>query len=183
MRGFFNWVIHIQGKTRPLFFQMIVISDLVGVRPMQKYQNGAKVSQFQGKLTNIVKTNFWKKISDSEIQEIHFRGPAAQDEIFKKNRKISQISSGRSDKLRKPPQTYFLVFRRSLRSKWVIYQPRATIFEDFLILWRWGIFWLISRKSHFGRFAKSWHLRGKPITFEKIMFFRIFFLEMFSLVP
>ena len=33
----------------------------------------------------------------------------------------------------KPPQTYFLEFRRSLRSKSVVYQPRTTIFKEVVV--------------------------------------------------
>ena len=57
-----------------------------------------------------------------------------------KNREKSQIGPGRSDKLWKPPQTYFLELRRSLRSKWVIYQPHTTIFDEVVFLRSWGIF-------------------------------------------
>ena len=59
---------------------------------------------------------------------------------FPENSGNLQISPGRSDKLWKPSQTYFLEFRRSLRSKWVIYQPRTTIFEEVVFLWSWVIF-------------------------------------------
>ncbi len=58
----------------------------------------------------------------------------------RKNPEKSRIGPGRSGKLWKPPQTYFLEFRRSLRSKWVIYQPQTTFFEKVIFLWSWAIF-------------------------------------------
>ena len=51
------------------------------------------------------------------------------------------------------------------------------------ILVKFGHFWLISRKSHFGRFADMWHRRGETIKAREIIFSLIFFSGTVHLVP
>ena len=84
---------------------------------------------------------------------------------FPENSGNLQISPGRSDKLWKPSQTYFLEFRRSLRSKWVIYQPHTTIFEGVIFWWSWGIFgWFVGNPILVGVWICD--ISGEKITFQ-----------------
>ena len=95
---------------------------------------------FFGKLKTFWKnqfSNIFSLIERLRNRFSRFRGPPRN---FRKNREKSQIGPGRSGKLWKPSQTNFLEFRRSLRSKRVIYQPHTTIFEEIVFLWSSGIF-------------------------------------------
>ena len=140
MRGFQNRDIRISIEKWPLSVPRIVIFDLLGVPPMWTYQNGAQVLYFLKVPKHFEKINFRTFFSDSEVQEIGFSRIRGPDRNPWKNPEKSQIDPGKLGKLWKPPQTYFLDFRRSLRSIWVIYQPRTNIFEEIVFLRSWGIF-------------------------------------------
>ena len=128
---------------------------------------------FSRKTTKPRKKLFLKKFFGLESQKNRFFAIGRPDRNFRKNREISQIGPGRSDKLRNPPQTCFLDSRRSMRSKWGIYQPRTTIFEEVMLLWSWTIF---------GRFPGNpilvdlwmWDAGYKKFRFLKKLFLRIF---------
>ena len=132
-----------------------------------------------GKPSFLRKNNFWKKNSDSEVKKTIFLDTGAPVENFRKILEKSQIGPGRSGRLRKPPQTYFLGFRRSLRSKWGIYQPRTTISDHFLILWSSSIIVWIPRNRDFVDLRICDIAEGKLHTPGKLFFGQLFFLELF----
>ena len=98
---------------------------------------------------------------------------------FQKNREISRIRAVRPGMLRKPSQTYFLEFRTSLRSKWVIYQPRTTISEDFIFWWSSTIFRGFPGNRVFVDLQNHDIAEGKLLKSKKIILCRFVLLELF----
>ena len=97
---------------------------------------------------------------------------------FRKNRKKSQIGPGRSGKVRNRPKPIFCEFRMSLRSKWVIYQPRTTISDDFLFSWSSTIFHGFPGNRIFDDFQNHDIAEGKLLNQGKLIFRIILFLEL-----
>ena len=131
----------------------------------------------------MVKINFWKKISETKVGKIFVYLTSRSTWNFRKNRKNSKISTGKSDKLPNHPKPIFLDLRRPMWSIWAIYLPRMTISENILYLWSWGIFGGFSGSRIFCRFAKSWHRRGKTIFSREMIFHTIYFYKLVCLVP
>ena len=136
---------------------------------MWTYQNGAQVLYFLKVSKHFEKINFRTFFSDSEVQELGFSRFRARARNPRKNREKSQIGPGRPGKLGKPSQTFFSEFRRSLGSKWVVYQPRTTIFEEIVLGWN----------PHLSPF---WSLCGYVTSQEKNLHFlgNTFFATFFS---
>ena len=135
MRGFQNREDPISIEKWPISFQKTQAPRILGVRSMWIYQNGAQVSYFLKVSKHFEKINFRTFFFGLDRLKNLFSRIHVPTRNSRKIREKSQIGPGMADKWWKPSQTYFLEFRRSLRSKWVIYQPRTTIFEEVMFLW------------------------------------------------
>ena len=142
-----------------------------------------KYHSFMEKTFFCRKIIFEKKFRTRKFGKFIFEVLPPQTEFPKKSSKNHKSASGGGNSCGIHPKPVFLECRRSLRSKWVIYQPRTTISDDFLILWSWGIFDGFPGNTHFGRFANMWHRREKTKKSMEIIFHTKFISGCVHLLP